>query len=354
MKFESMKFFQSISIFLFATFFITYNWKGSSPVIDKRKEYNDFLNKVKRENDQIDKYFLARILSNSSSKPDCSPFKSKDVQYTVEIDNVAYPQYVPNYFNLSINFTCLNSNKKAKTILYWNKLYNDLDHYKYGLGKSKPFVENNCPVTNCEITHDRSRLDDADIVLVQVWRGGSHDPLPETRSNFNQRWAVFMVESPAYSNDLSSYNYFFNLSATYTYESDFASVYEYFSNILWKKNENFDESVDFTRGKDKFAAAVMSHCGDDYGRTEYIKKLAEYVPITIYGGCDKPCPVKFKNGKPGECKAIIASEFKFYLAFENSICRDYITEKFFIILNYNIIPVVRGGGDYSRFVSLIP
>ena len=32
--------------------------------------------------------------------------------------------------------------------------------------------------------------------------------------------------------------------------------------------------------------------------------------------------------------------FQFYLAFENSLCADYITEKFWKVLPYNAIPVV--------------
>ncbi len=34
--------------------------------------------------------------------------------------------------------------------------------------------------------------------------------------------------------------------------------------------------------------------------------------------------------------------YKFYLSFENSLCRDYVTEKFFTRAG-NILPVVRGG-----------
>lgn len=36
------------------------------------------------------------------------------------------------------------------------------------------------------------------------------------------------------------------------------------------------------------------------------------------------------------------SKYKFYLAMENALCKDYITEKVFKVLSHNIIPVARG------------
>ncbi|XP_060085760.1 alpha-(1,3)-fucosyltransferase C-like [Ylistrum balloti] len=46
----------------------------------------------------------------------------------------------------------------------------------------------------------------------------------------------------------------------------------------------------------------------------------------------------------------MAKEHKFTLAFENSFCTDYITEKAFIPYTENIVPVVRGGSHYSSFL----
>ena len=50
------------------------------------------------------------------------------------------------------------------------------------------------------------------------------------------------------------------------------------------------------------------------------------------------------------CIPDLGTTYRFYLAFENSFCTDYTTEKFFklFIDGMHIIPVVRGATDYTR------
>jgi alpha-1,3-fucosyltransferase len=81
-------------------------------------------------------------------------------------------------------------------------------------------------------------------------------------------------------------------------------------------------------------------------REKFIREMQKYMQLDWFGHCVKrPCPDKFADGRKGDCKKVIATEYKFFLAFENSICKDYVSEKLFSILEYNIIPVVYNGAS---------
>ncbi len=48
-----------------------------------------------------------------------------------------------------------------------------------------------------------------------------------------------------------------------------------------------------------------------------------------------------KRREEGSLDAVYSTH-KFYLAFENSICKDYVTEKFFTRMGH-MVPIVMGG-----------
>jgi hypothetical protein len=74
-------------------------------------------------------------------------------------------------------------------------------------------------------------------------------------------------------------------------------------------------------------AWFVSNCQERNNRQGYAKELQKYIPVDIYGTCGtKECPRSTET----ECYEMLNRDYKFYLAFENSNCKDYITEKFFV------------------------
>ncbi|RNA14897.1 alpha-(1-3)-fucosyltransferase C-like [Brachionus plicatilis] len=220
-----------------------------------------------------------------------------------KINGVEYGESLPFNINESIDFEHLNSFSRVPKIFLWTPFWHWKD-FLFGLGYKKPFINNECPVFNCEITNDRTKFNESDLV---VFHARTNFQFPHFRPR-DQRWIFAEFEPPTRSPNYKKFNNIFNFTFTYRVESEFSrpssSGYRMFE---WARNFSFDENKDFSKGKTGFAAAVISHCN--------------------------------ANNQIGK-------KYKFYLSFENSICNGYITEKFFEILRYDIIPIVLGGGHF--------
>ncbi|CAH1800928.1 unnamed protein product [Owenia fusiformis] len=108
---------------------------------------------------------------------------------------------------------------------------------------------------------------------------------------------------------------------------------------------------DYNQGKNKLVAWIVSHCVTNSRREVYVKRLREHIPVDVYGGCGSlTCPDP-KNRSA--CQRHVGANYKFYLAFENSDCRDYVIEKVWKnSITMNTVPVVRG--YYNNFKSILP
>lgn len=134
---------------------------------------------------------------------------------------------------------------------------------------------------------------------------------------------MFFLESP-YNIHTLPYNGMINWTATYRHDSEIVTPYE-----RWAY---YDPSVtqvkqlvrNYAENKTKQVAMIASNCYTPNDRLKYANELAKYIPVDIYGDCGK------FNCSTSECFRLLEEEYKFYLAFENSNCADYITEKLFI------------------------
>ena len=93
---------------------------------------------------------------------------------------------------------------------------------------------------------------------------------------------------------------------------------------------------------------MVSNCDAHSERLQFVKEVQEHFPVDIYGKCGtKKCSYSSSHN----CFKSLGKDYKFYLAFENSNCRDYITEKFYYnALGNDMIPIVMGARpeDYKR------
>ena len=136
---------------------------------------------------------------------------------------------------------------KIKTILLWEQI-RWFQTLNFGLLRQK------CPISNCEITEDRTKYNVSDLVLIHMW---DKIDRPPTYRPPNQRWVFLMYESPIRTRkNLSVWNNLFNMTSTYMIDSDFPGFYESEANFFWKENKTFNKNFNFYGNKTKFAAAV--------------------------------------------------------------------------------------------------
>ncbi|RUS83991.1 hypothetical protein EGW08_008252, partial [Elysia chlorotica] len=139
----------------------------------------------------------------------------------------------------------------------------------------------------------------------------------------------------------------FNWTMTYRHDSDILRPYGL---IRRKRVDEITENglVDeelaaILKAKTKMVAAMVSNCGANSRRDDYIRELSRYVQVDVYGACgNRKCP----RGDDAKCFREISATYKFFLAFESSICEDYITEKFFRFFNMDLVVVARGSNQY--------
>lgn len=91
---------------------------------------------------------------------------------------------------------------------------------------------------------------------------------------------------------------------------------------------------------------VQSDCDPPSDRDSYVRELMAYIEVDSYGEClqNRDLPQQLKNPASMDADAFyrVIAQYKFILAFENAVCDDYITEKFWRPLKLGVVPVYYG------------
>ena len=232
---------------------------------------------------------------------------------------------------------------KDKVILFWNTFCNFQD-WNVGFGQ-RPFA--NCKYKNCITTNDKTKLLESDAMLCHMRsKGCTITDLPKERKP-NQYWIFFLRESQANSlngRQLMPLTKIFNLTITFKLGSNI-TVLPNGPNAVIRKVQ--DKNYHFYQGKTASIAWVASNCvthGAIQGRMHYLLELERHIQVKRYGRCKGHAACAKKR----LCFIELAKKHKFYFAAENSLCKDYITEKPWNALYVGMIPIVYGLGDYSK------
>ena len=204
--------------------------------------------------------------------------------------------------------------------------------------KGKP-----CPVQNCVVSYKTEEFSSSNVVIFH----GRDMPHVNTLRKLhnkrppNQAWVYFILESPAHSPDARQYGGLFNWTMTYRRDSDIYFPYGFFT-PLQADDEKPQAFRDYSVGKDKLIVWTVSNCAGK--RLSYVNKLRQFVQVDIFGGCSRGDCAR----NSGDCTKLLQS-YKFQLAFENTECLDYVTEKYWgSPLENGIVPIVMGGADYKK------
>lgn len=221
----------------------------------------------------------------------------------------------------------------------------------YGREERDPLES--CSVRNCRLTTDDALANASDALLVHLHQTKGPGDLPRQRAP-GQLWVFFTDESPLHTflanprQSVRDYDARFNWSMTYRADSDVPVPYGRTVPLTADEAAAY-EATDHARARTRGVAALGSNCAPGGNRRwEYVRELSRHVPVDVYGGCGShrgACPGHFTRDCP------VLSEYKFYLAFENSNCAEYLTEKlWWNAYRKGAVPVVMGAAraDYER------
>jgi hypothetical protein len=192
----------------------------------------------------------------------------------------------------------------------------------------------------CQVTLDHGRLSEADAVLFHVPNVVS---LP--RKKPGQIWIAMSLESDA--------NYPLQCDPVFLRNFDMRMSFHRDADVrLLYFDVQYHLPVLQTPPKPKHRPAPAVYFASNNfalnNRFELVAQLMKLMKIDSYGRSQNNCKIRDDTGRM--TKLDVISGYKFYLAFENSNCLDYVSEKMFDGLIAGSVPVYLGAPNVDEFL----
>ncbi|MGE0058069.1 MAG: glycosyltransferase family 10, partial [Dehalococcoidia bacterium] len=195
----------------------------------------------------------------------------------------------------------------------------------------------------CEFTNDRNRVAEAAAVVFHI---PSLHEVPWAKKYPGQLWVAWSMESVANFRQLVDPVFLANFDLRMTYELSADAWCPYLP-----YPEQWEQALATPIApKTAAATAVMfqSAALNDSGRNEFASELMSLIQVDSFG--------RFLNNRRlevpdegGKTKLAVISAYNFCLGLENSICTDYVTEKFYDPFLAGTVPVYRGAPNNDDF-----
>ena len=221
----------------------------------------------------------------------------------------------------------------------------------------------NCGGVKCQYTHDKSLYGVSHALLFffnQVAYRKKNIKSFHPRHRIPKQYWIAQFHGPPtfifrFSRMFQMKN-IFNLSSSYHHKADVRTVHGKCNKAI----ESETIQSNYATGKKGLVSWFVSHCVTPNRRESYVKELTEYIPVNVYGGCDDLnsqgtlCKNSRENHQNCDDARDTMNSYKFYLAFENSNCVDYITEKVYKVLEPHMttVPIIMSGE--SNLEQLLP
>ena len=238
-----------------------------------------------------------------------------------------------------------------------------------GLKNSQDFIQfkgQNCRETNCKLSYNKSDFTNSKVVIFHAYNMPSRKQMfdLQQRRPRDQVWVYFTLENPIVTSYIAPHKNrrdlenVFNLTMNYMRDSDIYHPYGFYLPLNHSELSP-PSSINHAKGKSRLAVWTCSGHGQIVNerklRVLYVRQLKKHIPIDVYGKSAiyfhqpslKDKCIKDKAYGTPDCRSLLQN-YKFFLAFENMNCEDYITEKYWCTpLELGLVPVVMGGANYK-------